>query len=76
MNLVRVEQTKLTASYLNGVAIAFLAVGAIGPVLALSSGAAGRVDLASTGVLALGCLAVSIALHYLGRRILGDLADA
>lgn len=65
------ERVKLTATWLNGLAIAIFAVGSLVPVFTTLYGE-GQV----TGYLALGvviCLFASPALHYWARRMLKDL---
>ena len=71
MSLVHNERTKLSATYLNGVAIAVMAVGGLGPVVSvLNGGAAPVLGIAAVSVI---CLLGSIALHFLARRLLGSL---
>jgi hypothetical protein len=72
MNLVHNERTKLSATYLNGVAIAVLAIGAFAPLVSYAS-AGSEVSPAVLSVLSLGCLIVSTLLHYAARRLLGRL---
>ncbi|MFT3689018.1 hypothetical protein [Paenirhodobacter sp.] len=68
MSLIRNEQTKLTATYLNGVAIAVFAVGGLAPVFSsLYSGAGPSVFLLVVSVV---CFLVSFALHYGARMAL------
>ena len=69
--LVRNERTKLTATYLNGLAIAVIAVGGIAPVF----NAINHVDpLTLPLALTVGiCLFLSAALHLFARRILKGL---
>jgi hypothetical protein len=74
MNLVGNEQTKLMASYLNGLAIAFLAVGGIGPLLAFAAQPSGN-DFLVVGIIAFGCVCISGALHFLARLSLEGLRD-
>jgi len=38
MSLIHNEQTKLTATYLNGLAMAIFAIGAVAPVVTIFSG--------------------------------------
>ena len=71
MSLVRNEQAKLSANYLNGVAVALFAVGTLAPVLSMLYG-----DHEPTLLLMLGiaiCIAGSGALHFAARRILKGL---
>ena len=72
MSLVRNEQVKLSATYLNGLAIAVAAVGGIAPLLsyALGSVAAPRLWIVASVAI---CLFVSTVLHYYARRILRNL---
>lgn len=68
MSLVRNEQAKLTANYLNGVVIAIFAVGALAPLLTILNG-----DCEPTSLLVIGmvvCIVASGALHFSARRIL------
>jgi hypothetical protein len=71
--LVRNERTKLTATYLNGVAIAFAALGAIAPWIAYAQGAATRLIVA--GLSTVICVALSVSLHLVGRAMLGQLRE-
>ena len=68
MSLVRNEQAKLTANYLNGVAIAVFAVGSLGSLIpALSSdGSPAILSVVVSGI----CFALSLALHLIARRVL------
>jgi len=72
VSLVGNEQAKLTATYLNGVAIALAAIGGVAPwvgvVVQSSSTDALRVSLSS-----LVCFSLSVALHYTARRVLTKL---
>lgn len=68
MSLVENEQAKLTANFINGVALTVFAVGGLSPFIAAAYGAAGPRPLLL--VMALYCLGVSFALHYLARRVL------
>ena len=72
-NLVRNERTKLTATYLNGVAIAVVAVGGFAPLItAANSVTALWTTIAPTSVI---CLFISGTLHLTARRILKGLKD-
>jgi hypothetical protein len=73
VSLVHNERTKLSATYLNGVAIAVMAVGGVGPIVSvLNGGAAPALGIAAISVI---CLTGSIALHFLARRLLGSLVS-
>lgn len=68
MTMIRNEQTKLTATFLNGLAIALFAVGGLAPSLGMASGSVP----ASLLVIFLMsyCLIASLALHLIARRFL------
>jgi hypothetical protein len=70
---VRNERTKLTATYLNGLAIAILAVGALAPVINVASGQAK--PTISTALTPAICALISVALHLVARRLLKALED-
>lgn len=66
------ERTKLTAAYLNGIALAILAVGAFAPLFAFVYGTADL--LLPAWALIVGfviCVFISYALHWVARWILG-----
>lgn len=71
MALVRNEQAKLTATYLNNLAVALAAVGGITPMVSgvLAAGGPTRFDLA-TGLI---CILGSGALHFMARGVLRGL---
>lgn len=71
--LVANEQFKLTATYLDGVAIATVAVGALAPVVALVSGSILSTPPAVIMALTAVCLVVSVVLHVVARRYLRGL---
>lgn len=71
MSLIRNEQTKLTATFLNGIAIAVFAVGGLAPVFSSLYGDQGVPTflLAVSGV----CFFTALALHYGARLVLRSL---
>ena len=71
MSVVRNEQAKLTATYLNNLAVALFAVGALTPVVSSLLSAAG----ATAFIVLIGavCMIASLALHLLGRLVLKGL---
>ncbi|WP_029349828.1 hypothetical protein [Bosea sp. 117] len=71
MSLIHNERTKLSATYLNGIAIAVMAVGGLGPVISVLNG--GSVPALGVAAVSMICLAGSISLHFLARRLLGSL---
>lgn len=73
MSLVHNEQTKLTATYLNGLAIALFAVGGLAPAFSYTFGSIAGQPLWAVAVVAVICLVVSATLHLIARRILRDL---
>ena len=74
MNLVENEQAKLTATYLNGIAIAVAAVGGIAPGITFLVQDSGP-GPARVTVISLICLSVSGALHYAARHVLRRLKE-
>lgn len=71
MSLIRNEQTKLTATFLNGLGVAVFAVGAFAPLVSglLSGGGPSWFTLA----LAILCVLAAGGLHWMGRAILRGL---
>lgn len=68
MSLIRNEQTKLLATYLNGIAVAVFAVGSLAPAFSGIYGNSGLSWLlAITSML---CIFVSGTLHLIARRVL------
>ena len=72
MSLVHNEQTKLTATWLNGIAIAAVAVGGIAPFVAALTGTA-SIPAAVVGALA--WLVFGLLLHWSARRVLRRLIE-
>lgn len=72
MSLIENEQTKLTATYLNGVAIAIFAIGALAPIISLSDRGLQGWTLGQTAVILI-CLIISLILHLGARRSLREL---
>lgn len=70
------ERLKLRATYLNNLAVALLATGIIGPILAVIYGTGAKsTDPALVGTGAGICLLLSIALHLGAQAILGGLQE-
>lgn len=69
----RNERAKLTATYVNNVAVALFAVGALGPLLSVLYGVQGSAG--STLIGGAVCLLASYLLHLTGRRFLRGLED-
>lgn len=66
--MIHNEQTKLTATYLNGVAIAVFAVGGLAPVFSSLYGTTGPTNfLLAMSVV---CFLASLSLHWIARTIL------
>ena len=68
----RNEQLKLSATFLNGIAVALFAIGVFGPIFSFAQ--SGVVSLAMT-LLAPGCGFVGFALHLFGRRLLEGIEE-
>lgn len=68
MSLVYNEQTKLTATFLNGLAIAMFAVGGLAPSVGMASGSV-PVSILVAALMGY-CLIASLILHLMARRVL------
>ena len=68
------EQAKLSANYLNGVAIALMTAGVLAPVVgSLATGT--RLPVWGLAILVVGCMLLSGGLHFLARLVLRGLAE-
>jgi hypothetical protein len=68
--LIRNERAKLTAMWVNGVAVASVAVGGISPSVAIFSGTASAL---TASALLVGWTLLAGILHLVARRLLGAL---
>ena len=75
MNLVANEQAKLTATYVNGVAIAVVAIGGIGPWVAFAIQTSGP-SLLSVVASSVLCICTSVGLRLGARKVLMRLREA
>jgi hypothetical protein len=69
----RNEQRKLTATYLNGIAIAFITVGVLAPMIGLLTGAFPNPGIAL--LLGAGCIVISIIIHLGARQTLREMEE-
>jgi len=69
---IRVEQVKLTATFLNGIAIAFIAIGALAPLVSYLSSAS-VVRPTSLALVMVGCLCLGVAIHMRAILHLGKM---
>jgi hypothetical protein len=68
MHLIHNERTKLTATWINTLAAAFIAAGAVAPVAAILYGlSAFPVAPERLVGLAVGCVAIGVGVHFLAR---------
>ena len=72
-SLIANERTKLTATYLNGIAIATFAVGGLAPIVALVSSSTQVSALTSISLLTAFCIILSGVLHLIAARHLRQL---
>jgi hypothetical protein len=72
LSLVANERRKLTANYINGIAIAACVVGGLAPLISVLGTPGAHVEkrLLLAGVI---CILASNAIHFMGRSILGGL---
>ena len=76
MHLVHNERTKLTATWINTLAAAFIAAGAVAPIAAVLYGlSALPVELGRLISLALACVTIGCGIHFLARAQLGRLRE-
>ena len=76
MSLIHNEQAKLTATYVNGLAIAVFAVGGLAPLFSLLySDRPAPIPLWSIVAVSLVCFAASGALHYAARHFLKGMKE-
>ena len=68
--LVHNERTKLTATWLNGLAIALAAIGGFAPLISYATNANATFAAPAAGLMAIACLAGSIGLHFIARKTL------
>lgn len=66
------ERAKLTASYINGIAIAVMAAGGFSPVVLTLQGESANSNL---NYFALACFVISLLLHLIARSVLEGLRD-
>jgi hypothetical protein len=74
MSMISNERTKLAAAYLNGVAIACVAIGGLAPVASVATSSS-RSSTWSLSLLVIGCLIISVALHLGARYALRRLIE-
>jgi hypothetical protein len=67
------ERLKLSASYLNGIAVALITAGVFGPIISYTFGIIPNAKPLPVFIFSAGCFLFSAILHYAARRILGDL---
>jgi hypothetical protein len=73
LSLVHNEQTKLTATALNNVAVAFVIAGFVGPMVAVGYGSAAMAKDGIAILVSIIWLFVGFILHSIARLILRDL---
>ena len=76
MHLVHNERTKLTATWINTLAAAFIAAGAVAPVAAILYGLS-ALPIAMTRLLGLAftCAVLGFSIHLGARALLGRLRE-
>ncbi|MCJ2058879.1 hypothetical protein MKL09_20315 [Methylobacterium sp. J-048] len=71
MSAVHNEQTKLLATALNNIAVAYVVIGFVTPITAISFGIANAPPLRpATAFFVAIWLCTAIGLHWMGRRVL------
>jgi hypothetical protein len=69
---VRNERLKISATYVNGIAIAVMAIGCFAPVISVAQ--SGQVALGPFGLAAI-CFTGSVILHWVARMLLGGMEE-
>ena len=75
MSLVSNEQTKLTATALNNVAVAMVVVGALTPIVGMMDQAPGSTRSAFLVIGSLGWFLIAMGIHLIARRVLRSLKE-
>jgi hypothetical protein len=75
VTLVRTEQIKLTATYLNGIAITVFGIGGLTIPFNLYSSAALTASPWIAATISVVCFAASAVLHLAGKRVLRELVE-
>jgi VIT1/CCC1 family predicted Fe2+/Mn2+ transporter len=75
MSLVRNEQTKLTASWLNAISAASIAVGGFAQLAPVVSGASAATSAATVALFGLVWIILGVAIHWAARRVLRGLQE-
>jgi hypothetical protein len=76
MSLVHNERTKLTATWISGLATAFIAAGLFAPLAALAYGITElRIGWSYVIAIVAVCIGVGSLLHWTGRLVLGSLRE-
>ena len=70
MTVIDNEQTKLTATALNNVAVAFIIAGFVGPAVAVGYGTMPFPNTGVTVLLSVVWLLIGVILHLIGRLVL------
>ncbi|MDR3475322.1 MAG: amino acid transporter [Devosia sp.] len=72
--LVENERIKLSAAYLNGVAVALMTAGVLAPVISSFGGGSAMGPLQLSGLIVI-CILLSVGLHLVARLVLGGLFE-
>ena len=75
MSKVQDERTKLTATFLNGIAISMVVAGAVAPLVAYSYSVNGTVGGVSVVVIGGGWIAGGVMLHRIARDLLRGMSS-
>lgn len=70
MSKIADEQTKLTAGFLNGIALAMVVAGAIAPLAAFTYGLPGAASGRLVAISGFGWALTGVVVHWVARRLL------
>jgi hypothetical protein len=74
MSKVQDEQTKLTATFMNGIAVAMVAAGGVAPLVAFSYGVPGAVHSPTVALVGTGWITGGFTLDFIGEWLLRGMA--
>lgn len=69
MTLIHNEQTKLSATWLNGVSLAIFGAGGFGPWITLANPSGPHYDPLILSLITVICILVAVGLHFMATRM-------
>ena len=75
MSKIQDERTKLTATFMNGIAVTMVAAGGIAPLVAFSYGLPGAAQGVTLALVGAGWITGGLALHFFARWLLRGMSQ-